>query len=245
VAVEEPLEIRLAGKVLAVLLRTPGHDDDLAVGFALSEGVLAHASEVDEVRPCAAAPAQAIGNVVEVLLRDGVTPNFSRHQQPRFSNSACGVCGSAALENLLHVAPPIVDGRTITPTEAQRAPDLLRAQQPGFLATGGLHAAGLLDDDGALQAVREDVGRHNATDKALGAWAQDRGDHAARALVVSSRAGFEIVQKAHALRVPVVVCVGAPTSLAVDSAVLAGITLLAFSSSHGFGVYAHSHRVRW
>jgi len=196
------------------------------------------------VRPCEAAPAQAIGNIVELVLVPGVTPDLSRHQQPRFSNSACGVCGTATLENLLFRAPPVEDLRLVTHEEVLRAPHALRQQQPGFERTGGLHAAGLLDEDGKVVCVREDVGRHNAADKALGAWALERGDAPARALVMSSRAGFEIVQKAHALRVPVVITVGAPTSLAVDAAQKAGVTLLSFVSDDGFGIYAHPHRVR-
>jgi len=244
VAVEEPLEIRVAGTALAVLLRTPGQDEELAVGFALTEGVLRSPSDVDEVRPCAVAPAHAADNIVDVIVVAGATPDLRRHTRPRYSNSACGVCGVAALENVMLDAPPLDDAVTVDESLLRQTPALLRAQQPAFDATGGLHAAMVFNRDGAVALVREDVGRHNATDKVLGAWALAFGDVPPLMLVVSSRAGFEIVQKAHMRRVPVVVSVGAPTTLAVACAQKAGITLAAFTHGQGFSLYAHPHRVR-
>lgn len=243
VAREEPLEIRVAGTPLAVLLRTPGHDEELAVGFCLTEGVLDRAEQVDQVEPCAAAPAQARGNVVNVCVAVGASPNLARWSKPRFSNSACGVCGTATLDNLAQHQAPLVDARTLGLAQVLEAPRALGAQQPAFSVTGGLHAAGLLDGDRMLGAVREDVGRHNAVDKALGAWALQHGEVAPLALVTTSRAGFEIVQKAHARRVPVVITVGAPTSLAVELAERAGITLVSFVRSAQCSVYAHPQRV--
>ncbi|MEW5851344.1 MAG: formate dehydrogenase accessory sulfurtransferase FdhD [Myxococcota bacterium] len=245
VAVEEPLEIRLRGRAVVVLLRTPGRDEDLALGFCITEGLLPpDVGEVD-VRPCENTPAEAQGNVVEVFPPAGLQPDFSRHAQPRYSNSACGVCGTATLDNLLRNTPALQDARTATLDELRHAPDVLLSQQPAFRATGGLHAAGLIDDTGAMCCVREDVGRHNATDKTLGAWALERpGPVRPRVLVVSSRAGFEIVEKAHVARVPVVVCVGAPTSLAVETAQRAGLTLCAFAARGGISVYSHPQRVR-
>jgi len=244
VAVEEPLEIRVAGRTVAVLLRTPGHEEDLAVGFCLTEGLLHSAQDVDEVRACDAAPAAARGNVVDVLLRAGASADFSRHLTPRFSNSACGVCGTAALENLLHHRPSMTDVRSVVLSELMDAPRRLLERQPAFRATGGLHAAGILHDDGNLHCVREDVGRHNASDKAIGAFALEHSAGGALVLVVSSRAGFEIVEKAHAARIPVVVSVGAPTSLAVDMAQGAGLTLCAFAGADSIGVYTHPSRIR-
>ncbi|MBI5497317.1 MAG: formate dehydrogenase accessory sulfurtransferase FdhD [Deltaproteobacteria bacterium] len=243
VAHEEPLEIRVGGVPLAVLLRTPGHDADLAAGYVLTEGVVADAADIDDVVPCATAPAEAAGNIVDVLLRPGAAPDLRRFQRPRHANSACGTCGAASLDNLLAEAPPLVDGRCIPGAVVRGLPDALRQRQPGFAATGGLHAAAALDDAGALQDVREDVGRHNAVDKTLGAWAVRGRGRAALGVVVSSRAGFEIVQKAHVLRVPVVVSVGAPTSLAVELALRAGLTLVAFAGAAGFNIYAHGHRI--
>ena len=244
VAVEEPLEIRLCGIPLTVLLRTPGNDEELAVGFCMTEGLIGSAQDVDEVKPCDNAPAQAAGNIVDVLVRAGILPDFRRHQAPRYANSACGVCGIATLENLTRAVAPLTDAHSIPFRTLLQLPQKLRHQQPGFAATGGMHAAGLLFDDGALHCVREDVGRHNATDKTLGAWLLERPEDRPRALVVSSRAGFEIVEKAHHAGVPVVLCVGAPTSLAVNAAERAGVTLCAFASARGCNIYSHGGRIQ-
>jgi FdhD protein len=244
VAQEEPLEIRIAGRSVAVLLRTPGHDEDLATGFALTEGILGSAQDVERVAPCISTPATAIGNVVDVILRCGVVADFSRHLSARFSNSACGVCGTAVLGNLVDVKDALSTDLKVQGAALAAAPKELLRMQPAFRATGGLHAVGLLGADGSLRGVREDVGRHNAADKALGAWALEFEDAQAAVLVVSSRAGFEIVAKAYQRRVPVVVSVGAPTSLAIDAAKKAGITLVAFASASGISIYTHENRVR-
>lgn len=245
VAVEEPLEIRVAQTPVAVLLRTPGHDEDLATGFALTERLVAGVEDIESVVPCEAAPAAARGNVVDVQVTGGAKVDLRRFARPRFSNSACGVCGAAALENLLMDAGGVLDDAARFKVAAiHQATGQLLAAQPAFAMTGGLHAAGIMDQAGALGFVREDVGRHNATDKALGAYAlAGFSPSGAAALVVSSRAGFEIVQKALVMRMAMVVTVGAPTSLAVEVAQRGGVTLVAFARSGSFSVYAHAARV--
>lgn len=240
---EEPLEIRINGRSVAVLLRTPGQDDELAVGFLLTEGIIGDAAQVDRVQPCATAPALSAGNIVDVILDVDARPDFSRHGEARYANSACGVCGVAALENLTRTLRAVPAGAHVTTSLVESLPALLRAQQPVFDATGGVHAAGILGAGTELICVREDVGRHNATDKSLGALALAHASVSPRALCVTSRAGFEIVEKAHARAVPIVVAVGAPTSLAVAAAERAGITLCAFTSASGFNIYSHAHRI--
>lgn len=233
VAVEEPLEIRVDGRPLVVTMRTPGHDEELALGFLRGEGLID--------RPHAAGPtADLANNVVEVegpLLRDPGARSF-------YTTSSCGVCGKGALEEVaVHAAPlaagaPRVDRRLLA-----SLPGLLR--QPGFDRTGGMHATGLFGAAGELELLREDVGRHNAMDKVLGrALLDGLGPLDDRLLCVSGRLSFELVQKAAVAGVPVLVGVGAPTSLAVDLAADRGMTLCGFARGDSVVVYADAGRVR-
>jgi FdhD protein len=232
VAVEEPLEIRIDGAPLAVTMRTPGQDEELALGFLFGEGL------IDSPRP-AAPPADLAGNTVEVtgpLLRDPSPRSF-------YTTSSCGVCGKGALEEVAVMSDPIPDGPVLARDLVADLPERLR--QPTFARTGGLHATGLFDRDGALVCVREDVGRHNAMDKVIG-WALREGSlplHP-RLLCVSGRLSFELVQKAAVAGAPMLVGVGAPTSLAVRLADERGMTLCGFARNGRVNVYTRGERVR-
>lgn len=245
VAHEEPLEIQLAGAPLAVLMRTPGHDLELVTGFVLTERVVDAVSDLEAVRHCNDASArEAEDNVVRVTLRAGLRPDLERLRRNLFASSSCGVCGKATLENALATAPPLDDPTRLRASVLTALPARLRAAQPVFDETGGLHAAGLFDCEGRLLVAREDVGRHNAVDKVVG-WAARAGrlPLAGRVLVVSGRASFEIVQKALAARIPVVAAVSAPSSLAVSLAHGAGIALVGFLRGSGFNVYGAPERI--
>ena len=233
VAVEEPLEIRVDGEALAVTMRTPDHDDELALGFLVGEGLIAR----DEVR--AAGPtADLAGNIVEVagpLLRAPARRRF-------YATSSCGVCGKGALEEIAVLAEPLPDGPVVERALLAQLPD--RLTQPGFEKTGGLHATGLFTAQGELVCVREDVGRHNAMDKVVGRALMDRAlPLHERVLCVSGRLSFELVQKAVVAGAPVLVGVGAPTSLAVQAAQDRGLTLVGFARGSSANVYAHPQRV--
>jgi FdhD protein len=245
VAHEEPLEIQLGAASLAVLMRTPGHDLELVTGFLVTERVVESLAEVEAVRHCSEAvdPAAA-DNVVRVTLRPGARIDLDKLRRNLFASSSCGVCGKATLENALATAKPLDDGTRVPASLLLGLPEQLRAAQPGFDETGGLHAAGLFDASGRLLAVREDVGRHNAVDKAIG-WAARAGrlPLAGCTLLVSGRASFEIVQKALAARVPIVAAVSAPSSLAVSLAESAGIALVGFLRGRAFNVYAARGRI--
>lgn len=249
-AVEEPLELRVGGAPVMVTMRTPGDDIDLVHGWLLAEGVIRTPEDVRTARYCEGTDAADINsrgrntyNVLDVTLREGVAP-----PQPRatMTTSACGVCGSASIEALRRTAPYDLraDDTVVSVDVLGGLPERLRAEQRVFDRTGGLHAAGLFDAAGAGVAVREDVGRHNALDKALGA-ALRAGRLPLRGHVVqvSGRASFELVQKAVLAGVPVLAAVSAPSSLAVDLAEESGLTLVGFSRNGSFTVYAHPARV--
>ena len=231
VAVEEPLEIRLDGAPLAVTMRTPGHDEELALGFLWGEGLIREAR--------AAGPtADFAGNVVEVagpLERDPGMRSF-------YTTSSCGVCGKGALEEVAVHADPLPDGPAVERSLLAALPDRLR--QPGFARTGGLHATGLFTPAGELLLAREDVGRHNAMDKVVGRALRDgRLPLHGHVLCVSGRLSFELVQKACVAGAPVLVGVGAPTSLAVRLADDRGLTLAGFARGGRVNVYTRPDRV--
>lgn len=241
VCVEEPLEIRVEGRPLAVLMRTPGDDIDLVMGFLYTEGVidgpddLAAVAHVDR-------PGDEQRNTVDVRLAAGVEAHRSRlerAQREMYASSACGVCGKASIDRLLIATPPrerIADPPLAMLLALQ--PELRRAQA-GFARTGGQHAAALFDFDGRLDVFREDIGRHNTVDKVLGARLRaDRAPVDDRVLFVSGRAGWEIVQKALVARVPVVAAVGAASSLAIDLARAGGLALFAFVRDESLNRYA-------
>jgi FdhD protein len=232
VAVEEPLEIRIGGRPVAVTMRTPGHDEELALGFCLSEGL----------RPARAAPtADLAANTIEVEA-PGFNP--ARVQRSFYTSSSCGVCGKGALEAVAVDAAP-VESRLELPLELLAGlPERLRAAQPAFAATGGLHATGLFAADGELFCLREDVGRHNAMDKVIGwAFLEDRLPLADAVLCVSGRLSFELVQKAAIAGCPIVVAVGAPSSLAVELGGDRGVTLCGFARAGRLNVYTEPWRV--
>ncbi len=231
VAVEEPLEVRVDGRPLAVTMRTPGHDEELALGFLHGEGL------IDGPRPVGP-PEDLAGNTVEVtgpLVREPSARSF-------YTTSSCGVCGKGALEEVAVHAAPLPDGPVVPRALLAGLPDRLR--QPGFARTGGLHATGLFDPDGTLRLVREDVGRHNAMDKVVGrALLDGLVPLHPFVLCVSGRLSFELVQKACVAGAPVLVGVGAPTSLAVRLADDRGLTLCGFARGGRVNVYTRVDRV--
>lgn len=239
VVVEEPLEIRVEGAPFAVTMRTPGHDLELAAGFLFGEGVIEDREDlvalghIDD-------PRDPRGNTVDVRLAPGV-PLLLEAARARVGTSACGVCGKSSIEQIFQKVPPL-DPSWAPGAELLRAlPAALRDAQPLFARTGGLHAAALVSRGGALELVREDVGRHNAVDKLIGRRLLDDAvpvrDHL---LLVSGRAGFEIVQKAAMARVPTLVAIGAPSSLAVALAQRVGMTLIGFLRGDRYTIYAEA-----
>jgi FdhD protein len=247
-ATEEPLEIRLAAAEersrVAVTMRTPGHDFELAVGFLAGEGVIRDQDDLRRVDYCTEidVPAEQQYNVVTVTLRAAELPELVRLDRHGFVSSACGVCGKASLDALAIRSAPVSSSESITLATLYALPDRLRAAQAVFGDTGGLHAAALFTGDGVPIVVREDVGRHNAVDKVVGHRLL-HGGPAPAVLVVSGRTSYEIVQKAVAARVPVVAGVSAPTSLAVAAAEQFGVTLAGFLRGEHVNVYSHPERV--
>jgi FdhD protein len=231
VAVEEPLEIRVDGRPLAVTMRTPGHDEELALGFLYGEGLIREPREAGLTGDFAA-------NVIEVQGPLDHDPGQRRF----YTTSSCGVCGKGALEEVAVHSAPLPDGPTIPRSLAARLPDLL--EQPTFERTGGLHATGLFDPEGRLLLVREDVGRHNAMDKVVGRALLDRGvPLSERVLCVSGRLSFELVQKAAVAGAPILVGVGAPSSLAISLSAERGITLCGFARRGRLNVYTNAQRI--
>ncbi|GLX47333.1 sulfurtransferase FdhD [Streptomyces hygroscopicus subsp. hygroscopicus] len=246
---EEPLEIRLNGKPLAITMRTPGDDFALAAGFLVSEGVLAAASDVQNIVYCAGATADGVNtyNVVDVKTAPGVSlPDFGLERNV-YTSSSCGLCGKASLDAVRTTAHwPIADSPRlrVTPALLAELPERLRAAQRVFDRTGGLHAAALFTEDGELLDVKEDVGRHNAVDKLVGRALQNAGLPLSRTvLLVSGRASFELAQKAVMAGIPVLAAVSAPSSLAVDLAAETGLTLVGFLRGSSMNVYAGDDRI--
>jgi FdhD protein len=250
-AVEEPLEIRIGGVPLAVTMRTPGHDVELAIGFLVSEGVIADPSEFRSAIHCGGpgtGGAENTYNVLDATLAPGVRAPSGDEARRFYTTSSCGVCGKASIDAVETISRFDVSGDDTT-VEAEwiaALPDRLRAEQAVFDKTGGLHAAALFDaTTGELLVLREDVGRHNAVDKVVG-WALQQGRLPLRNVVlqVSGRASFELVQKATMAGIPVLAAVSAPSSLAVELADRAGVTLVGFSRGRSMNVYAHARRIR-
>ncbi|MHB8649919.1 MAG: formate dehydrogenase accessory sulfurtransferase FdhD [Gaiellaceae bacterium] len=232
VAVEEPLEIRIGGRPVAVTMRTPGHDEELALGFCLSEGL----------RPTAARlPGDLAANTVDV---DAADFDPQRLQRSFYTSSSCGVCGKGALEAVAVEAPRVESELRVPLALVSALPDRLREAQAAFAVTGGLHATGLFTAEGELLCVREDVGRHNALDKVVGwAFGASHLPLAQALLCVSGRLSFELVQKASVAGCPVLVAVGAPSSLAVELAADRGVTLCGFVRGGTANVYTEAWRV--
>ncbi|MFF7814321.1 formate dehydrogenase accessory sulfurtransferase FdhD [Streptomyces sp. NPDC007945] len=246
---EEPLEIRLNGKPLAITMRTPGDDFALAAGFLVSEGVLASAADVRSIVYCAGAKEDGTNsyNVVDVGLAPGVPVPDITLERNVYTTSSCGLCGKASLDAVRTTARfPIADNPPVrvSPALLSALPDRLRAAQKVFDTTGGLHAAALFTEDGELLDVREDVGRHNAVDKLVGrALREDLLPLDRAVLLVSGRASFELAQKAVMAGIPVLAAVSAPSSLAVDLAAEAGLTLVGFLRGPDMNLYTHPDRV--
>jgi FdhD protein len=246
---EEPLEIRLNGRPLAITMRTPGDDFALAIGFLVSEGVVARADEVASVVYCAGATVDGSNtyNVVDVALAPGVPVPDITLERNVYTSSSCGLCGKASLDAVRTATRLPIDpeaGPRPTPELLASLPDRLRAGQAVFDRTGGLHAAALFDAEGELLDVREDVGRHNAVDKLVGrALRAGELPLADRILMVSGRASFELAQKAVMAGIPVLAAVSAPSSLAVDLAAESGLTLVGFLRGDSMNVYAGEDRI--
>jgi FdhD protein len=238
---EEPLEIRVDNRPVAVTMRTPGHDDELAAGFLLSEGVIARGEQLVSI---ASHPRNKTRNVIGVFLADGVKLDLKSLDRHTFVSSSCGLCGKTSIAAVRRRFAPIRSRVRIDAALLLQLPDKLRSQQTAFARTGGLHAAGVFDLNGNLIVSREDIGRHNAVDKVLGhgllngLLPYDR-----KVLIVSGRASFEIMQKALAGRLPIIAAVSAPSSLAVEFAKASRQTLAGFVRGDRMNVYSGAQRL--
>jgi FdhD protein len=246
-AAEEPLDVRLQGQSFAIIMRTPGDDRALAAGFLFSERVIRRSDDIGAVEHCRHPDQTKTHHVVNVFLRGEAAANALTHLEHRrrvVANSSCGVCGRASIDELRSDIVPLTTESRVDAGVISALPDALRRRQATFDETGGLHGAGLFDVSGTLLVSAEDVGRHNAVDKVVGAMLlEDRLPLPHAILMVSGRVSFEIVQKAWLAGVPVLAAVSAPTSLAVDLAREAGITLIGFVRDGGFNIYAHEVRI--
>lgn len=263
---EEPLEIRVEGRSVAVVMRTPGHDEELVAGFLVSEGVITSARDVLEISQCPST-GNKYGNVVDVLLAGSAVVNWDSLTRHVFSASSCGICGKTSIESVFQRFP-VLKARTqcsvpgaqskdasnavsehsdfrVSPALLASLPAKLRASQATFTQTGGLHASAIFDEHGEMLVLREDVGRHNALDKVLG-WALQRRllPFHRHILLVSGRVSFELMQKALAAGVPIVAAISAPSSLAVQFANDSGQTLVGFLRGETMNVYTHPDRVK-
>jgi FdhD protein len=248
VAAEEPLDVRLHGHSFAVIMRTPGEDRALAAGFLLSERIIRSADDIGAVEHCRHPDQAKAHHVVDVFLRGdaaGRVPKMLEGRRQFIANSSCGVCGRATIDELRADISPLAVEWSVDVALVRQLPDRLRARQSTFDETGGLHGAAVFSVDGALLASAEDVGRHNAVDKVIGSFLlEDPGAGAApKLLIVSGRVSFEIVQKAWLAGIPVVAAISAPTSLAIELAQEAGITLLGFVREKGLNIYTHRARI--
>lgn len=244
---EEPMEIRAGGpgqepEAVAITMRTPGHDFELAVGFLATEGLLGSYDELDSVRYCELPPEEQQFNVVTVRVRVAFDPGG--RQRRTYTSSSCGLCGAATLDQVEVACAPLPAGPNLAPEVVRELPERLRQDQRLFRQTGGLHAAGLFDPAGRLIAAREDVGRHNAVDKVVGfGFLEQRLPLHESVLMVSGRVSFEVVQKAAVAGIPVVCAVSAPSSLAVSAAERLGMTVVGFLRGQSFNVYSHPERL--
>lgn len=237
VAVEEPLQLVVDGHPVAVLMRTPGNDEELAAGFLRTEGIVSSREEIGRI------DLETGENHALIFLAEGVTVDYERLTRHLFSASSCGLCGKATIEAITSVHEPVPDGPLFSGSALLGAPAGLRAAQATFEQTGGLHASAVFGEDGEVLAVREDVGRHNALDKVLG-WALLEGADLSRSFVLmSGRVSFELMQKALAGRIPLVAGISAPSSLAVEFARESNQTLVGFLRPPRMNIYAGAERV--
>jgi FdhD protein len=254
-AVEEPLEIRLGfyenGKLvhnaISITMRTPGNDFELAAGFLFTEGIIKSPDEIADIKFCGAETIESATNTVRVDLRKGIPVDLEKLKRHFYTSSSCGVCGKSSIA-ALNMGAKKLESKEHPVFEAaliHNLPETARAAQSVFASTGGLHAAALFDENGRLEILREDVGRHNAVDKLVGAkFLAGELPLANEILLVSGRASFELIQKAVMAQIPVLAAVGAPSSLAVESAKEFGMTLLGFVRDNRFNIYAGTERIR-
>lgn len=243
---EEPLGIHVAGVPLAVVMRTPGHDLELVRGFLLTERIVEHDGQIVSIRHCDRVDeGLAENSVVQVVLAPDAPFDPDRLRRNLFVASSCGICGKTSLSAALQAAPPLLSNDTPRwPADRLYAlPGLLQRGQAVFAETGGLHGAALFSVSGGCLGIREDVGRHNAVDKVIGHVTTRHPGDPAVVLLVSGRISFEIVQKALAARIPIVAAISAPTSLAVELAVAAGVTLVGFLRDERMCIYSHPQRI--
>lgn len=231
VVVEEPLQITLDGHPISVVMRTPGHDQDLVRGFLITEGILHSPDAIRRI------DLDSKKNHALVFLNDDIVIDLGKLTRHVFSASSCGICGKASIDAITSNFPPLEAPARFPASVLLTAPDTLRAAQETFDTTGGLHAAALFDPSGRMLAVREDIGRHNAVDKLVGHALSNRINPATTFLLVSGRVSFEIMQKSLAARIPLVAAISAPSSLAIDFATKANQTLVAFLRPPKFNVY--------
>ena len=247
VAVEEPLEIRLHDQPFVVIMRTPGADRELTAGFLLAEGIISHGDEIGAVEHCRHPAHPEVHNVVNVFFRQQAAARVKQVLAERrnvTANSSCGICGRVTIESLASRAEPLRANGTFDPVMLHTLPGQLRQRQHVFEQTGGLHGAALFTSQGEFVAAAEDVGRHNAVDKVIGRMLlEERVPLTSHVLAVSGRTSFEIVQKAWLAGIEVICAVSAPSSLAIELADEAGITLIGFARDRAFNVYAHASRL--
>jgi FdhD protein len=249
VVLEEPLEIRAAGETLAVTMRTPGHDRELAVGFLYAEGVIASRDDISRVAHCGRPDQEGFGNTIDVAPAAGAEFDVDRVSLTRrgtLTTAACGVCGRRSVQDVIDRCTALPDGPVLQVPEVAAAMERLRSFQPNFSRTGGIHAAALLDVRLQPLAAFEDIGRHNALDKVVGSLVLSGKIPGSEPvlLLVSGRASFEVVQKAAAARIPIVASVSAASSLAIDLARATGLTLCGFVRNGAMTVYSHPSRLR-
>ena len=250
-AVEEPLEIRLGfgdvkreEKSIAVTMRTPGNDFELAVGFLFTEGIINSYADVLSIVHCKKVKEEEQGNVVRVELKPEVAVDLKSLERNFYTNSSCGVCGKASIDSIHQNCPVIIGNIKVEESVIHQAPDKLREAQRVFEHTGGLHACGMFNTQGELVLMREDVGRHNAMDKLIGACLEMKLNASEHFVLVSGRASFELVQKAVMAGFPLLAAVGAPSSLAVDLAKRFDQTLLGFVRNNSFNIYSSEVRIK-
>jgi FdhD protein len=250
-AVEEPLEIRLGfyekdkftHKAISITMRTPAHDFELAAGFLFTEGILQNSNQIAQIKHCGKIGA-GFTNTVRVDLTKDVRVDFKRLERHFYTSSSCGVCGKSSIEALQTGVKKVKSSLKIKADLIHQLPDILRKSQTVFDQTGGLHASGLFDENGCLDIIREDVGRHNALDKVIGVkFLQNETPLSDKILLVSGRASFELVQKALMAGIPILAAVGSPSSLAVELAREFGMTLIGFVRDNRFNIYAGGERI--
>jgi FdhD protein len=242
-AVEEPLEIRVRGRSVAVTMRTPGHDRELAAGFLLTERIIRHRKDLVDIATCHASLEPQ--NTLDVFLKAGVQVDFASLTRHVFATSSCGLCGKASIEAVKQNFPPVDSTLKVAAKVIAGLPNRMRLAQRTFSQTGGLHAAAIFDARGKLIVLREDIGRHNAVDKVIGfGFLENQFPFDQHILLVSGRASFEIMQKALAARIPIVCAVSAPSSLAVEFARASRQTLVGFLRGESMNVYSVEERIR-